>query len=62
MEATTQNYQIADKILTLLAKENCTVLQAEGILSFVQSRVRAQSTVQHREGELSEGSSVDSIN
>lgn len=60
MDATEQNYRIADQILILLAKENCTILQASGILTFVQNQIRARSTVQYCAGELA--NIVDSIN
>ncbi len=46
MEATQKNYCIANKILELLAKENCTVQQADEILAFVARHIRATSAVQ----------------
>lgn len=46
MEATKQNYQIAQQIIELLAKENCTVRQSEEILSYVGMTIRNVSTVQ----------------
>lgn len=49
MEATKQNYQIAEQILKLLAKENCTVRQSEEILSYVGMTIRNVSTVQFQE-------------
>ena len=55
VDATKPNFKIADQILTILAKENCTVLQAAEILSYVSSQIRARSTVQFREGDLVNG-------
>ena len=52
MEATKKNFRIADQILTTLAKENCTVLEATEILSYVSTKVRERSTVQYTQGEL----------
>ena len=54
MEATAQNFSIADKILTLFAKENCTVLQATEILTYVRSQILNRSTVQYQGGALVE--------
>lgn len=54
MDATDQTYRIADQILTLLAKENCTVLQATEILTYVRSQILNRSTVQYQEGALVE--------
>ena len=54
MDATDKNYKIADRILTVLAKENCTVLQASEILAYVGNQIRKESTVQYREGALIE--------
>lgn len=45
MEATQENYRIANKILELLAEENCTVQQADEILAFVARHIRTTSTV-----------------
>ena len=47
MEATKRNYCIAQQIIYLLAKENCTVKQSEEILSFVGTTIRNTSTVQY---------------
>ena len=58
MEATRKNFEIADQILTLLAKENCTVLEATEILAYVSCQVRAKSTVQYRKGELIEAANL----
>ena len=55
MEATKQNDHIADQILTIFAKENCTVLQAAEILNYVAAQIRARSKVQFREGDLVNG-------
>ena len=52
VEATRQNFRIADQVLTILAKENCTVLQAAEILTYVSDQIRARSTVQFNEGDL----------
>ena len=49
MEATMKNYQLAEQIIALFAKENCTVKQAEEILSFVGVTIRTSSTVQSSE-------------
>lgn len=49
MEATMQNYQLAKQIIALLIKENCTVKQAEEVLSFVGTVIRSTSTVQYSE-------------
>lgn len=46
MEATEKNYQLAQEILAILAKENCTVLDAEDVLSFVRMTIRRTATVQ----------------
>lgn len=46
MEATKKNDQIAQQIIELLAKENCTVRQSEEILSYVGMTIRNVSTVQ----------------
>ena len=59
MEATKQNVHIADQILTIFAKENCTVLQTAEILNYVAAQIRARSKVQFNEGELILG--VDTI-
>ena len=60
MEATEKNYRIADQILTVFAKENCTVLEATEILSYVSAKVREKSTVQYTQGELI--AATDSVN
>lgn len=52
MEAIKKNFCIADAILTLLAKENCTVTQATEILAYVSTELRARSTVQFSKGDL----------
>lgn len=49
MEATAQNYRIANQVIELLARESCTVKQSEEILSFVGSTIRNTSTVQRSE-------------
>ena len=60
MEATDQNFRIADKILTLLAEENCTVRQAEEILAYTARCIREESTVQlRRGGSIKRRDSVD---
>ena len=59
MDATKKNFRIADQILTIFAKENCTVLQAAEILSYVATQIRARSKVQFDEGELILG--VDAV-
>ena len=49
MEATQQNYRIAQQIIELFATENCTVKRSEEILSFVGTTIRNTSTVQRSE-------------
>ena len=49
MEATKQNYRIAQQIIELFATENCTVKRSEEILSFVGTTIRSTSTVQRSE-------------
>lgn len=46
MEATEKNYTLAENIIALFNEENCTVKQAEEILSFVGTTIRHTSTVQ----------------
>ena len=58
VEATKQNFRIADQVLTILAKENCTVLQATEILTYVSAQVHARTTVQFTEGDLVEGANA----
>lgn len=53
-----QNFRIADQVLTILAKENCTVLQATEILAYVSAQVHARTTVQFTEGDLVEGANA----
>lgn len=60
MEATEKNFRIADQILTVFAKENCTVLEATEIMAYVAAKVREKSTVQYTQGELI--NSPDSVN
>ena len=49
MEATKQNYRIAQQIIELFATENCTVKRSEEILSFEGTTIRNTSTVQRSE-------------
>jgi len=46
MEATEINMQIVDSIISTLAKEKCTVEQAQSILSYTQRKIMAETTVQ----------------
>lgn len=52
MNATIQNMQLADRILNILAEEQCTVRQAQEVLGFVSGRVRDYSEVQYDAGSL----------
>lgn len=54
MLATKQNYKIADAILTILARENCTVRQAREILGYVEVQISSESAVQYSAGRLVE--------
>jgi hypothetical protein len=47
MQVTEQNERIANSIMEILAKENCTVEQATSILHFLQGKVARNSTVQN---------------
>ena len=53
MEATRKNRRIAKQIMELLAREGCTVRQAEEILACVGRAARDTATVQFTE-QLSE--------
>lgn len=46
MEATEQNYRIANQIWAIFAKENCTVAQAQEILAYVSRKIPCESHVQ----------------
>lgn len=52
MQDTEQNCRIADVILTMLAKENCTARQATEILHYVGQQVQAKSVVQYERGSI----------
>lgn len=54
MEATEQNYRIANQIWAILAKENCTVAQAQEILAYVSRKIPCESHVQFPEEPLAE--------
>lgn len=62
MEATEQNYRIADQIWATLAKENCTVAQAQEILAYVSRKIPCKSHVQFSIGPSAEVSEqVDAL-
>ena len=46
MDATKQNYRIAEQIIETLVNENCTIDQATEILAFVSRQIRCTSHVQ----------------
>lgn len=45
MDNTDQNQKIVDSIITLLAKESCSIEQAENILRYVGAQIRRLSVV-----------------
>ena len=57
MEATEKNFRIADEILSILAKENCTARQATEVLHYAMTKISDESTVQYVQGSL-----IDMIN
>jgi len=46
MELTSQNEAIAELIISTLAKEKCTIEQAQSILSYVGRQIVSNSIVQ----------------
>lgn len=54
MDATKQNYQLANQIGAMLEKENCTVGQAMEILAYVSRKIQRISAVQFPADELVE--------
>lgn len=54
MEATEQNYRIANQIWATLAKESCTVTQAQEILAYVSRGIPCKSHVQLPKESLAE--------
>ena len=53
MQATETNFNIADEIITILAKNNCTVAQSNEILSYVSRKITESATVQLLESKKS---------
>lgn len=54
MEATPKNCRIAEEIISLLAKQNCTVANAKEILNFVGQRISNTATVLFSEVKYSD--------